>query len=77
MLRAGKAHRGGTGAALERTRVARVGSRASTGFECAGCSGDDCNEGSDGKKGREPDEHLFRGRVMGGLSARGDGMLFC
>ena len=41
------------------------------GFECAGSSCGDCNEGSDGEKGRET--HRWSGRVG---ESRGDGMLF-
>ena len=42
---------GGTGAALERAAVA-------LGASPVGCSSDDCNEGSNGEKGREADVHF-------------------
>ena len=50
--------------------------RVGTSFERAGCGGSDCNEGSDGEKGREADEHRFSGRVDGLDCSRSDGMLF-
>ena len=47
-----------------------------TGFERAGCGGSECNEGGDGEKGREADEHLLVLRVGEFDCSRCDGMLF-
>ena len=49
---------GGTSYVLGAVAAVVRAAAAARGGASTGCGSDDCSEGSDGEKGREPDEHV-------------------